>query len=109
MVWEVIAFDIWLCFSLLGKSSRPQPGRELGLLCCPEQGNGASAVGTGTAHSPGSCPSALREWHWDVLDRQQLLSGVCGMFGVKQNAHLGLALGATAESSCSCEQNLPWV
>lgn len=60
-------------------------------------------------NSPGSPPSALLERRWDELDRQQLLAAMWGVFGVKQTADPGRALAATAEPSCSCEQNLPWV
>ena len=112
MFWKAIVFDIWLCFSLLGKSSRPLLSRELGLLYCPEQSSGVSKAAQARARlpdSPGSCPSALLERHWDELDRQHLLAGACGLFAAKQTAHLGLALAATVESSCSCERNLPWV
>lgn len=54
--WKAIVFDIWLCFSPLGKSSRPLLSGELGLLYCPEQSSRVSKAAQARATHLGAVP-----------------------------------------------------
>lgn len=109
MFRKAIVFDIWLCFFLLGKSSRPLLSGELGLLYCPEQSSGVSKAAQARATHLGAVPVLC----WNATG----MSWTSGNFWLGRVGRLlrsklltrDWLLAATVESSCSCEQNLPWV